>query len=80
MQRFEISIGPKEKKAYAKSNSIRDCWSRAVSRHRSDADRGIHRVECEPPFSGRTGSQSRLAGPRSLPYDPRTITIIQRDE
>jgi hypothetical protein len=82
MQRFGISIGPEEKKPYAKSNSIRDCGSRAVSRHRSDTVRGVHRGERELPFCGRTGSRSVLVAPAilSLPYEPRTITIIQSGE
>ena len=78
MQRFEISIGPKEKKAYAKSNSIRDCRSCAGSRHHNDSIRGVHRGERESHSAGGREANAHLPPRRSLPYSARTITIIQR--
>jgi hypothetical protein len=78
MQRFGISIGPKEKKSYAKSNSIRDCRNRAVSRHHSDAVWGIHRREREPHSASGRETNSDLRSRRPLPHIARTITIIQR--
>src|SRR5215831_188922 len=82
MLRFRISIGPKEKKSYAKSNSVRDCGSCARSRHHGDAVRGFHRGECESHSAGRREANPNLRSRRSLslPYEPRTITIVQRGE
>src|SRR5438270_931092 len=73
MRRFGISIGPKEKKAYAKSNSIRDCRRRADSCHRSDAVRSIHRRERESHSAGRREANPDLRPRRSLPNGPRKI-------
>jgi hypothetical protein len=80
MQRFGITIGPKEKKSYAKSNSIRECGSRAISRHRGDADRGVHRREREPHTAGGWEANPDLRPRRPLPHNSKTITIIQRGE
>jgi hypothetical protein len=80
MQRFGISIGPKEKKPYAKSNSIRECGSRAISCHHSDADRGIHRRERESHSAGGREANPDLRARRSMPDYPRPMTIIQRGE
>jgi len=80
MQRFVISIGPKEKKAYAKSNSIRDCRSRVGSRHHSDAVQGVHCSERESRSAGEWDPDLRHQRSLSLPFELRTITIIQRGE
>jgi hypothetical protein len=82
MQRFGISIGPKEKKPYAKSNSVRDRRNRDGSRYHSDADRGVHRGERESRSAGRREANPDLRPRRSLSLldEPRKITIIQRGE
>jgi hypothetical protein len=82
LRRFGISIGPKEKKPYVKSNSICDCRSCVVSRHHSDADRGVHRGERESHSAGGREANPDLRPQRSLslPFEPRTITIGQRGE
>jgi len=82
MRQFGISIGPKEKKPYAKSNSICDCRSSAISRYHSDADRGIHHGERESHSAGGREANPDLRPRRSLSLldEPRKITIIQRGE
>jgi hypothetical protein len=80
MRRFGISIGPKERKAYAKSNSIVTAGV-VLGLVITAMQSGVFTAEnASPRSAGRRESNPHVRPRRSLPYKPRAITIIQRDE
>jgi hypothetical protein len=79
MRRFGISIGPKERKAYAKSNSIVTAGV-VLGLVITAMQSGVFTAENASPILRADGTQIPLAATASLPHDSRTITIVQRGE